>query len=450
MSACLEPESIKPEPLLTDLYELTMAAVYHRRGMNRSAVFSLFIRNYPGQRAYFVAAGIQDTIDDLVGMRFSDHDLTYLSDQKRFAPAFLDYLADYRFSGEVRALAEGTLFYTNEPILEITAPLIEAQLLETFLLNRLGFPILVASKAARCVEAAQGRSLMDFGLRRAQGRDAGLTVARSSYLAGFQATSNVLAGKRMGIPTAGTMAHSFVTAFESEQAAFEAYAEAFPQNTIFLIDTYDTLEGARQAVRVARQLKAAGTPPVGVRLDSGDMVTLSREVRRILDQAGLTDMKIIASSGFDEYQIAAVLDQGAAIDGFGVGTKLSVSADAPYADIVCKLVDYDGRPIAKQSPAKQTLAGAKQIFRQISKAGDWQQDILGLRQETGISGTALLRTMIQNGKRLTPTEGLDVIRQRFQTQYQQLPANQRRLSDPNRYGVILSQALKDLQMQTQS
>jgi nicotinate phosphoribosyltransferase len=253
-------------------------------------------------------------------------------------------------------MPEGTIFFADEPVLELTAPLIEAQIVETFLINTIGFQSLIASKAARCVHAARGRLLVDFSLRRTQGLDAGMSVARSTYIAGFAATSNVMAGRYYGIPVSGTMAHSYVQTFEREIDAFMAFAEAFPENAVLLIDTYDSLDGARNTVAAARQLQPRGISLKGVRIDSGDMVRLSREVRKILDSGGLADVHIFASSGFDERKIEAVLDDGAKIDAFGVGTKLGVSADSPYLDMVYKLVRFGGRDVRKLSPGKKTLA----------------------------------------------------------------------------------------------
>ena len=317
-------------PIFTDLYELTMAAAYFEHRVLADATFSLFIRNYSSQRNYLVAAGLEDALHELESLRFSDADIAYLNKTGLFSSDFISYLKQFNFNGLVLAMPEGSIFFFDEPILEVTAPVIEAQVIETFLLNTIGFQTMIASKAARCIHAAQGRSLIDFSLRRTQGHDAGMKVARSTYLAGFARTSNVLAGLVYDIPTSGTMAHSYITAFDNEIDAFRAYSETFPNNSILLIDTYETLEGARNAVKVAKEMKKKGQSLVGVRLDSGNMVDLSQKVRKILDDANLTDVKIFASSGFDEFKIADFLSKGAKIDAFGVGTKVGVTADAPY------------------------------------------------------------------------------------------------------------------------
>jgi nicotinate phosphoribosyltransferase len=400
-------------PLFTDLYELTMAAGYHARQMTENATFSLFIRDYPPRRNFFVAAGLQDALHELENYRFSENDLDYLKGTRLFAADFLNYLEAFRFSGAVDALPEGTLFFANEPILEVSAPLIEAQVVETFLLNTIGFQTLIATKAARCVQAARGRALIDFALRRTQGHDAGIKTARSTYLAGFAATSNVLAGQLYGIPISGTMAHSYIQAFGSDAAAFSAFAEVFPDNAIFLIDTYDTLEGARETVRTAGKLKRKGIMPIGVRLDSGDMAHLSREVRKILDDGGFPQIQIFASSGFDEFKIADVLSRGARIDGFGVGTKVGVSADGPYLDIVYKMVRCAGRDVRKYSPGKITLAGKKQVFRRFEENGTCREDYIGRREDTVAGGVPLLEAVMKNGRLVQPHPSLTDLRERF-------------------------------------
>jgi nicotinate phosphoribosyltransferase len=323
----------RASPLFIDLYELTMAASYYAHQVFSTATFSLFIRDNHLTRNYFVAAGLEDALDGLAGFRFSEQDIQYLKTTGLFSHDFISYLAQLRFSWDIRAMPEGTIFFANEPVLEVTAPIIEAQLIETFMLNTIGFQTMVASKAARCIHAAKGRPLIDFSLRRTQGQDAGNKVARSTYLAGFAATSNVLAGKIYDIPISGTMAHSYIAAFDSELDAFSAYSETFPDNSIFLIDTYDTLEGARNAVKAAKAMKKRGNSLIGVRLDSGDMADLSQKVRKIFDDAELFDVKIFVSSGFDEFKIEKVISEDAKIDAFGVGTKVGVSADAPYVPV---------------------------------------------------------------------------------------------------------------------
>ena len=316
--------------LFTDLYELTMAQVYFRQEMFAPATFSLFIRQYPPNRAYFLSAGLDEVLDYLAGFHFEEEALDYLRSQNRFSEDFLSYLAGLRFTGSVRGIPEGRIFLANEPVLEITAPIIEAQLIETFVINQMNLQVTLATKAARCVWAAQGRPLSDFASRRTHGTDAALKMARCSYIAGFQSTSNVLANKRYGIPTAGTMAHSFVSTFATEIAAFRAYAEVFPDATVLLLDTYETLEGAWNAVRVAKEMEAVGRRLRGVRLDSGDYDSLSWQVRRILDGAGLEYVQILASGGLDEYQLDELVRGAAPIDAFGVGTKAGVGEHSNY------------------------------------------------------------------------------------------------------------------------
>ena len=431
--------------LLTDLYELTMAASYFENGMANPATFSLFIRKYPSNRAYFVAAGLEDFLDYVADFRFSEDDLAYLDNTGMFSHDFLHYLNNVRFTGTVRAIAEGEIFFKDEPILEVTAPIIEAQLLETFAINTINLQSMIATKAARCVHAAKGRGLVDFSLRRTQGIDAGLKVARSSYIAGFVATSNVLAGKLYGIPIAGTMAHSYISSFGDEIEAFRAFARSFPKKTILLIDTYDTLAGARKAAVVGNEMVKRGHKLLGVRLDSGDMTRLSQEVRKILDEAGLDDTEIFASSGFDEYKIARTIKEGARIDAFGVGTRMGVSADAPYFDIAYKLVQYGKRPIMKFSPGKVNLAGDKQVFRKTDPQGRFLEDIIGIRDETVEDARPLLEPVIQDGKLLRRHPSLEEIRERLRKSFAALDEKHKNLENPPVYPVKVSARLSALQ-----
>ena len=435
-------------PLFTDLYELTMGASYHEHALVSDATFSLFVRNYPPHRNYFVAAGLEDVIDELEGFRFSGSDIDYLKKTALFRDRFLDYLKTLRFTGDVFAMPEGTVFFAGEPVLEITAPIVEAQILETFLLNTIGLSSMIATKSARCIHAAGNHPLIDFSLRRTQGTDAGLKVARSAYLAGFMATSNVLAGKIYDIPVSGTMAHSYVTAFSSESEAFSAYSRTFPDNSIFLIDTYDTLEGARQAAAVAQKMKASGHSLVGVRLDSGNMARLSRDVRDILDGAGLSDVKIFASGGFDEYKLSDIIADGADIDAFGVGTKVGVSADAPYLNIVYKMVRFGKRDVRKLSPGKATLAGEKQVFRETGSDGRYLKDTVGLRNETLPGATPLLEPVMKAGRCLRPHPTLGVIRNRFKENFARLDERFKSLADPPEYPVAVSPKLETLQTES--
>jgi nicotinate phosphoribosyltransferase len=436
------PSSLLAGPLLTDLYEITMAAGYWARGLQDQATFSVFVRNPERKRNFFVAAGLEFLLQELEAYHFANADIDYLKRQKLFDPRFLDALARCRFTGDVDALPEGTIFFPEEPVLEITAPLVQAQLIETLVLNTIGVATLMASKALRCIHAAAGRPLVDFALRRTQGADAGDQVARSTYLAGFSATSNVRAGKRFGIPLAGTMAHAFVSAFPSEREAFRAYAETFPGNTIFLIDTYDTLAGTQNAAIVAQEMRRRGQTAQGVRLDSGDMIALSREVRRILDGAGLPEMKIYASSSFDEFKIEDCLRAGAPIDAFGVGTRVGVSADMPYLDIVYKLVHLGPRDIRKLSPGKVSLAGRKQIFRRTDTAGIYREDLLGCREEVVRDAHPLLKPVMAKGCRTAPSEALGDLRQRTARQFARLAPRYKTIRRHVAYPVRVSDALK--------
>ena len=406
-------------PLLTDLYELTMAQVYVEREMFEEATFSLFVRELPGKRTFLVAAGLGPLLSALEHLRFTEDDLAYIESLRLFRPSFLDYLKSFRFTGELWALKEGTVFFAQEPVVEVTAPLPEAQLIETLAINLVNVETAVATKAALCVLAAQGRPCIDFGARRTQGLEASLHAARASYLAGFSATSNVLAGKLFGIPVAGTMAHSFVESFATEEKAFFAFAQEFPDNSIFLIDTYDTLEGARTAVRVAQALKEKGFRLKGVRLDSGRIEGLAREVRRVLDEGGLPEVKIFMSGGLDEEKVRRIVASGTPVDAFGVGTKMGVSADAPYLDLAYKLTEYAGKPTLKLSEGKVTFPGKKQVFRERTES-EVAKDTLALREE-GLPGEPLLSPVMQGGKALSSPESFAVLRERVKGELASLP-----------------------------
>lgn len=432
-------------PLFTDLYELTMAASYFEQQLVSDATFSLFVRNYPPHRNFFVAAGLEEALTELENFHFSESDISYLKNTGLFPHDFISYLKTLQFSGRVFAMPEGAIFFPQEPVLEITAPIIEAQLLETFLLNTIGFSSMIASKAARCIQAAEGRPLIDFSFRRTHGLDAGLKVARITYVSGFSATSNVLAGKIYQIPISGTMAHSYVTAFDSERDAFLAYSKTFPDNSIFLIDTFDTIQGAKNAASVAKEMKKRGKSPVGVRLDSGKMADLSRKVRKILDDEGLSDLKIFASGGFDEFKIADIISKGAEIDAFGVGTKVGVSADAPYLNIVYKMVKFKDRDVRKLSPGKISLAGEKQVFRISDEKGRYQKDTVGLRGDVVNDGEPLLEKVMENGKCLRPHPSLQKIRERFNHNISLLDETYKSLKPRTDYPVEMSPQLEELQ-----
>jgi len=413
-----------PGALLTDLYELNMAASYLRRDMVAPATFSLFVRQLPTSRGFLVAAGINDCLSWLEQFSFEPADLNYLASQG-FDYDTLDAFAGLGFTGDVEAVEEGRIVFANEPILEVTAPIAEAQLLETYLLNQVTLQTTLATKAARCrIAAADKIDLVDFGFRRTQGIEAGLAAARLSAMVGFSATSNMEAARRYRLRPAGTMAHSYIEAFPDELEAFTAFAQDLPARTTFLVDTYDTLEGVRHAIEVIRRLGLEHGS--GVRLDSGDLAQLAFEARRLLDQVGLTEVRIFASGGLDEHDLARFVAQGAPIDAAGVGTRMGVSADAPYLDSAYKLVAYNNRPVSKLSTAKATRPGPKQVFRTAGLT-DW----IGLRDEPAPAGAEkLLQPAMREGLRIRLTEPLAAARARFRADLDQLPASARDLDHP--------------------
>lgn len=434
--------------LLTDLYQLTMCAAYYEEGRDERASFELFIRDIPPHRSYLVAAGLESALDYLEHARFTPETLEYLQTKGLFSEHFLEFLARFRFTGTLHAIPEGNLVFPNEPLLRVTAPIIEAQLVETYLLNAVNFQTMVASKAARIVHAAAGKQVVDFSLRRTHGTDAGMKVARVSYLAGCAGTSNVLAGMKYRIPIYGTMAHSYVMFHEREQAAFEAYARVFPESTTLLIDTYDTVEGARRSVPVAKALERQGKRLHGLRLDSGDLAALSRAVRAVLDQNGLEYVRIMASGNLDEYKIAQLLAQGAPIDIFGVGTAMGTSQDAPVVNVNYKLVEVEGpageyRPVMKLSAEKITLPGPKQVHR-VLKDGEYAYDVIALHTEEPEmdSATTLLVQYMSEGHVLR-RESLETIRNRVAENLARLPARYKKLA-PATYPVKISPPLAAL------
>ncbi len=374
-------------PLLTDLYQLNMIQAYLDRGETRTAVFELFVRTMPARRGFFVAAGLEQALGFLEELRLSAADIDWLKSTGRFKQNFVDYMSGMRFAGDVHAMPEGNVFFANEPVLRITAPLPVAQLVETRLINILQFQILIASKAARCMLAAPSKVLVDFGLRRAHGAEAGLMAARASYLVGFAGTATVLAGQQFGIPLFGTMAHSFIESFDDEAAAFESFARSRPDNVVLLLDTYDTEAAARKVVALAPRLSAVGIRIRGVRLDSGDLVALSRSVRNILDDGGLPDVTIFASGGLDEDALAAFMRREAPIDGFGIGTSLTTSSDVPTIDCVYKLQEYDGLPRRKRSDRKATWPGRNRSGGATTPKGKWQATFWAWKTRSGpVSG----------------------------------------------------------------
>ncbi len=438
------PPHFLADPLLTDLYELTMAASYHAHGMNGRATFDLFIRDLPPTRSFLIAAGLGPALDFLETFRFSSDAIDYLRSLDLFREEFLGYLSGLRFGGDVWAVPEGDLVFPAEPLVRVTAPLVEAQLVETYLLATLNFQTMVASKAARLAIACGGRPFVDFSPRRDHGPEAALGAARAAYIGGAASTSNVLAGMRFGIPVAGTMAHSYVMAHEDEEAAFRAFARDFPERSTLLIDTYDTERGARRAARVAGELAAEGISVSGVRIDSGDLGALARSVRAILDEAGLARMKIFLSGDLDEHRIAELVRDGVPADAFGVGTQLGTSADAPYLGGVYKLVSDERGPKMKTSTAKVTLPGLKQVYR-VEAGGRIAYDEIALEIEGERPGRPVLRKVLERGCRVGPPEPLAAARDRARGAIASLPDALRTLDAPAPpYAVRLSPGLAAL------
>ncbi len=427
-------------PLLNDLYELTMLQAYFEEGMEAPAVFDLFVRRLPPERNYLVACGLDDVLHFLETLRFGPEALRFLESLGRFSPRFLERLADLRFEGDVFAVPEGTPVFGGEPILTVVAPLPQAQVVETFLLNQVSFQTLVASKAARVVAAAAGRTVVEFGLRRLHGTDAGMKAARACFVAGVHSTSNVLASKVYGIPAVGTMAHSYVEAHDGELEAFRAFAGSHPDATL-LVDTYDTLEGVRNVVRLARE-QGDRFRVRAVRLDSGDMAALARAARRILDEAGLRRVEIFASGGLDEEAVADLLARGAPIDGFGVGTRMGVSADAPHLDSAYKIAAYAGRGRMKLAEGKVTLPGRKQVYR-VERDGVASHDVIALVDEPA-EGRPLLEKVMERGRRTAAGWAtLAEIRARCRDETDRLPRHLRRLEPAvPPYPVRIGEALR--------
>jgi nicotinate phosphoribosyltransferase len=417
------------QALITDLYQLTMMQAYRREGMNAPAVFTLSVRRLPQRRNYLIACGLDDVLDFLENVRFTSEDLTYLRSLPHFSDSFIEYLRGFRFTGDVHAVPEGTPVFADEPILEVIAPLPEAQLVETFVLNQIHLQTLLASKAARVVAAAGSRTVVDFGLRRMQGTDAGLKAARAFRIAGVAATSNVLAGRTYGIPVSGTMAHSYIQAHDGELDAFRAFVQLYPDATL-LVDTWGTSAGVENVIRLAHELGDAFRV-ASIRLDSGDLAALAHAARRRLDENGLQHVKIFASGGLDEYAIRALNDAGAPIDGFGVGTAMGVSKDEPSLDMVYKLAEYAGRGRVKTSPGKPVLPGRKQVFR-IERDGIITEDVIA-RHHEALQARPLLRRMMNAGVRVEASyETIDVARERAARETARLPHDMRALDPPRR------------------
>jgi len=433
--------------LFTDFYELTMCASYFDNKKFEPATFDLFIRRLPENRSYLLFAGLEQVLLYLKTVKFTEEHLAYLKTQG-FNQQFLDYLRDFKFTGDVWAAPEGTVAFPCEPLIRVTAPIIEAQLVETFLLNTVNLQTMIATKASRVVNAAEGKAVIEFGLRREHGVDAGMKVARSSYMAGCHGTSNVLAGFQYGIPVFGTMAHSFVMSYEKEMDAFRAFARTFPNKSTLLIDTYDDLAGAEKAVAVAKELENKGYKLDGVRLDSGDLAAISKQVRKLLDDKGLEYVKIFASGDLDEFKIAELLKNGAKIDAFGVGTKLGTSADKPYVDVIYKLCETrDERgefsPIMKLSEGKGTLPGRKQVYRFKDENGNYAGDMIALVDEK-VKGEPLLTKVMEKGEITYDLPSLDEIRAAAAKNLSKLPAEYKKPTSAPAYPVELSKDLRTL------
>jgi nicotinate phosphoribosyltransferase len=405
--------------LITDLYELTMAQSYLEHGKTGKAVFSLFVRRLPENRNFLVACGLETLMKTLENFRFGDRELKYLKSLGIFKDWFLDYLRELELDLEFYALDEGTIFFQKEPILQVEGPLPKAQLIETLVINLIHLETLIASKAVRNYIAAKGKTLVDFGLRRAHSPMAGLLSARACYIGGFNGTSNLQAGMLYGIPVFGTMAHSYIMVFDQEEEAFRAFARSFPDRVFLLIDTYNTVEGAKKALKLLKE----GIKVLGVRIDSGDIPELCREVRGILDQEGFKDVKILVSGGVDEYDIERWVSEGVPIDAFGVGTKLLTSADAPYLDIAYKLVEYEGKPKFKESPGKKTFPYKRQVWRFL-KDGKFDYDKVSRFQEGGLVKKVSF-----------PLPSLKEIRERVLEQINQLPEELKSLRKKVEYRV---------------
>jgi nicotinate phosphoribosyltransferase len=430
--------------LLTDLYELTMLQAYFDQGMEETAVFEFFVRKLPSCRGFLLAAGLEQVLEYLENLRFTPEELDWLSKSGRFSEEFVDYLEQLRFTGDVHAMPEGTVFFSDEPIMRITAPLPQAQLVESRLINILHFQTVIASKAARMVLAAPGKLLVDFGMRRAHGAEAALLAARAGYLAGLSGSATVLAEPLFGVPAYGTMAHSFIQAHTNEAEAFEHFAHAQPNNVVLLIDTYDTEAAAEKVVALAPCLRNAGISIKAVRLDSGDLADHARKVRHILNEGGLKEVDIFASSSLDEYILREYTEASVPIDGFGIGSRLDTSSDAPYLDCAYKLQEYAGQARRKRSEGKATWPGRKQVYRYQGTDGRMACDVITLEEDHQEKGEPLIQPFMQAGRRLAAATPLSDSRKRAAVELAHLPEHLRRLLSEPPYPVKISQALRDL------
>jgi nicotinate phosphoribosyltransferase len=443
MSAVTEDVAWSPGLLATDFYQLTMLHAYRAAGMRARAEFEFFCRNLAPSRGFLVAAGLGTLLERLETLRFSGAELEWLRASGQFPNDMIEYFDEWQFTGNIDAVPEGTLVFAQEPMLRVEAPIGEAQLIETLVINHLHFQTLIASKAARMVLVAPQAQLIDFGLRRAHGLEAGLFAARASYLAGFAGTATAAAGQRFGIPVFGTMAHSFVQAHESEKQAFADFARARPDDTILLIDTYDTEAAAALVVEVAAELRKQGGKRIrGVRIDSGDLAAHASKVRHILDEGGLKDAIIVASGGIDEWELRKLIEGGAPIDSFGIGTSLTTSQDKPALDCAYKLVSYNGAPRRKRSEGKVLWPGAKQVFRHYDRDGYVERDILALKGEA-IEGEPLLRPMMRGGRQLLSPQ-LQEMKATARANLERLPASLKDLDSATDYPVEVSVELRTL------
>ena len=429
--------------LLTDLYQLTMLQGYHDAGMEDVAVFEFFVRKLRPGRGFLMAAGLEQSLQFLEDLHFTSEELAWLANTGRFNNGFLARLEALHFTGDVYAMPEGTIFFPNEPILRLTAPIAQAQLVETRLINLLHFQTLIASKAARIALMAPDKLLVDFGLRRAHGAEAGLLAARASYIAGFTGTATVQAGMQFGIPLFGTMAHSFVQAHDDETQAFENFAHAQPDNVVLLIDTYDTEAAARKVVALAPKLARDGIHIKGVRIDSGNLADHAHQVRQILDAGGLRHVTIFASGDLDEFVLRDMLSSGAPVDGFGIGTRMDTSSDVPYLDCAYKLEEYAGKARRKRSEGKQTWPGRKQVYRSYDADGRMESDVVTVEGDAQ-PGEPLIMPMMRGGKRLANAPTLADIRSHAAANLARLPEPLCQLQEPYAYQVEISSALHEL------